>query len=254
MENFALFKRHVDAIHSGIKMVIEGRGSRADWPTLISKDAGDEGVKVVFCEPAILWDAPIRGSTSASLDKRAIVMDGSFYFKNGTFDKGSACLEVYRVVRPQGKGQCELELLEAMHFDIEPHALQSPFHPMFHAQFGKNNRWDLSDLRDRIARLARIDGGKVVINRDLMIPSRDVRIPTPQMDYLSMLVMVVADYFCEKNSTHAVRTGFRSLLKKVMDSKNVARSGRQSIQLEKRWNSQGGQPFCASHWYEESCN
>lgn len=251
MDEFALFQQHVNGIHAAARIVIEKGVSKAHWSTLTLDDAGDEGWKVEFSEPVILWDAPIRASSHITQTKRAIVMDGIFYFKNGTFDKGGACLEVYSVTRSQGR--CELKLLEAMHFDIEPHAQQSPFHPMFHVQFGKNHRWDMDLLHARVAALARVANDKVDINRELNIPTRDVRIPTPQMDYLSMLVMVVADYFCEKNSTHEVKTGFKNLLRRVMDSRNTARSGRQSVRLEQRWANQVTTPFCASHWYEESC-
>ena len=253
MEELALFKRHVHEIHNAAGIVIAKQQlTKAVWPDLITSDAGDEGIKLEFSQPAIIWNAPLRASSSA-LAKRAIVMDGCFYFKNGTFDKGGASLEVYSASR-SSEGY-KLELLEAMHFDIEPHAQQSPFHPMFHVQFGKNHRWDLGALQGRVAELTRLDISKVAINRDMDMPTRDVRIPTPQMDYLSMLVMVVADYFCEKNSTHEVKAGFKRLLQKVMDSRNEARVGRQSIRLEQRWANarQNTPPFSAAHWYQESC-
>lgn len=251
MVNFAMFKQHVDGVHRAARIVIEKQNSKALWPTLTSNNTGDTQLSVEFTEPAILWDAPIRASTTGGRAKRAIVMDGCFYFNDGAFDKGSASLEIYSITRHQGV--CTLDILEAMHFDIEPNELQSPFHPMFHVQFGKNHRLDLGVLQNRVAQLARVDTNQVQINRDLSLATRDVRIPTPQMDYLSVLAMVVADYFCEKNSTHEVKSGFKNLLKKIMDSKNSARNGRQSIRLEKRW-ADATKPFCASHWYEESCN
>jgi hypothetical protein len=252
MEEFALFQRHVNAIHAAARIVIATRRSAAHWPNLTLTDAGDEGWRVAFSEPVILWDAPIRASTSSgAAAKRAIVMDGSFYFKNGTFDKGGASLEIYSIARSHHR--CGLKLLDAMHFDIEPHSRQTPFHPMFHVQSGKNNRWDIAQLQSCVASLARVANDKVDIDRDLNTPTRDLRIPTPQMDYLSMLVMVIADCFCEKNSTHEVQSGFKNLLRKVMDSKNTARNGRQSRRLEQRWADPVAYPFCASHWYEESC-
>lgn len=254
MENFALFNQHVAGIHQAARIVIEKQqGSKAVWPALTLKDVDDEGLSIVeFAAPVILWNAPIRASSKATQTKRAIVMDGSFCFKKNIFDRGGASLEVYSVNRHQGG--YDLHLLEAMHFDIEPHTQQSPFHPMFHVQFGKNHRWDLAALQSSVADLTKLSAGQVTIHRQLAVPTRDVRIPTPQMDYLSMLVMVIADYFCEKNSTHEVKAGFKNLLKKVMNPKNSARNGRQSIRLAQRWGTQDAQPFCASHWYEESCN
>lgn len=251
MNKFLLFQRHVNEIHDAARIVIEKRGSKARWSNLILNNVGEEGWKVEFSEPVILWNAPIRASSPTTLTKRALVMDGNFYFKDEAFDKGGASLEVYSVTRSQD--EYKLELLEAMHFDIEPCAPQSSFHPMFHVQFGKNHRWNIDQLHARFVELTRVTSDKVKINRELKIHTRDVRIPTPQMDYLSMLVMVVADYFCEKNSTHQVKLGFKNLLRKVMDSRNTARNGRQSMRLEQRWANQVASPFCASHWYEESC-
>lgn len=253
MQGYASFKRHVIDIHTAAGIVIEKQQqTKAVWPQLIMNNAGEEGSKLEFSEPAIIWNAPLRGS-SRSAAKRAIVMDGSFYFKDGVFDKGGASLEVYSV--SNAGGQCTLKLLEAMHFDIEPNVEQSPFHPMFHVQFGKNNHLDLGALEGRIARLAKVQTGRIVFDRDINMPTRDVRIPTPQMDYISMLVMVVADYFCGSNSPHEVTVGFKKLLQAVMDSKNVARIGRQSRRLEERWAPQAGDtPFSAAHWYQESCS
>ncbi|HCF0510585.1 hypothetical protein ACM70I_12685 [Pseudomonas aeruginosa] len=248
-----MFKRHVDDVHNAAKIVIQKQNATPVWPNLLSENTGEAEIRIEFAEPAILWNAPIRGSSStASLAKRAIVMGGSFCFKEGTFDMGAACLEVYSITRLAGA--YKLKLLEAMHFDTEPNAQQSPFHPMFHVQFGKNNHWDIAKLQARVAEVARIDANKIEIDRELTSFTRDMRIPTPQMDYLSMLVMVIADYFCEKNSTREVKTGFKKVLKKVMDSRNPARYGRQSNRLAQRWSNQAANPFCASHWYEESCS
>lgn len=252
MKNFALFKRHVLEIHGAAKIIIEKKQSKVHWPELLFTNAGEEGFCVGFSDPVVLWDAPLRGSAGASLKRRAILMDGTFYFKEGNFDKGGAKLEVYSTIRKNG--DCLVELLEAMHFDIEPDVVQSPFHPMFHVQFGKNKNVDEAGLTARIAELARIEPHRVKLDREKISHTRDIRIPTPQMDYLSMLIMVIADYFCEKNSANEVKAGFRSLLKRVMDSKNSARDGRQSKQLEKRWTMENSSPFCASHWYQESCS
>jgi hypothetical protein len=254
MQGYALFKRHILEIQKAADIIItRGQQTKSVWPELIMTNEGEEGFKLRFSEPAIIWNAPLRGSSSKSFAKRAIVMDGSFYFKEEAFDKGSASLEVYSVANMGG--QCTLKLLEAMHFDIEPNANQSPFHPMFHVQFGKNNHLNLGALETKIVRLAKVQSGRIVIDRDINMPTRDVRIPTPQMDYLSMLVMVVADYFCGSNSPNEVTLGFKKLLQTVKDPKNFARMGRQSRQLEGRWAPQAGDaPFSAAHWYQESCS
>lgn len=251
MVDYAMFKRHVDDVHNAAKIVIQTQNAKTVWPNLSREEAGEAEMKVVFSEPGILWNAPIRGSSGTTTrTKRAIVMGGSFFFKNGTFDMGSACLEVYSLT-PES-GSFKLKLLEAMHFDTEPNEQQSAFHPMFHVQFGKSNQWDDAKLQDLMAKIARTDASKIEIDRSLTIATRDMRIPTPQMDYLSMLVMIIADYFCEKNSTREVTKGFKKILRAVMDSRNPARDGRQSNRLALRWSNQSEYPFCASHWYEES--
>ncbi|NWB44864.1 hypothetical protein [Pseudomonas gingeri] len=253
MEAYASFKRHVNDIHNAAAIVIEKKLlKKLVWPELRESDAGEEGFKLEFPEPVVIWNAPMRGSSSSSA-RRVIVMDGCFYFKENTFGKGNASLEVYGISRPNDGWR--LELLEAMHFDIEANALhQSPFHPMFHVQFGKNHRWDIADLQQRVAKLAKTDVDKVDIDRSMQMHTRDVRIPTPQMDYLSMLVMVVADFFCEKNSTHEVKAGFKRLIEKVAHSRNTARVGQQGRELEGRWTiPNSDKQFGAVHWYQESC-
>ncbi|MFT0623389.1 hypothetical protein ACMHYQ_12130 [Ectopseudomonas guguanensis] len=251
MEGFSLFKRHINEIHKAASILIEKQQkTMPHWPELFMTDQGDERFKLEFHQPAIIWNAPLRGSSTSST-KRAIVMGGYFCIKDDIFISGSAFLEVYEIVRPEAK--CQLSLLEAMHFDIEPNALhQSPFHPMFHVQFGTNNHWDVNTLKNRVAEIMRIEVDQIEIDRSKVMPTRDVRIPTPQMDYLSMLVMVVADYFCDKKAGHEVKKSFKNLIHKVMNSKNIARTGKQSRELEGRW-TEPDKPFSAGHWYQESC-
>ncbi|MEE1889756.1 hypothetical protein [Pseudomonas carassii] len=251
--NFSLFRRHVDDIHRAAGIVISKQQlSNVSWPDFIQVEKGDEGTFLEFAKPAIIWNAPYRASSRGNA-KRAIAMTGSFNFKDGVFDKGSAHLEVYE--SSISMGRLTLKILEAMHFDIEAGEKQTAFHPMFHVQFGKSKRWDDAVLRDRVQHLARMRPENIDIVRDVQMPIRDVRIPTPQMDYLSVLVMVIADYFCEKDSANEVKIGFQSLLKAVMSSKNSARVGRQSQTLEQRWvNHTLDRPFAAGHWYGESCH
>lgn len=251
--NFSLFRRHVDVIHRAASIVIETQQlSKVLWPDLIQTDQGQDGTRLEFSKPAIIWNAPYRASSKGTA-KRAIALTGSFIFKDGIFDKGSAHLEVYNSVLFEGR--LTLTLLEAMHFDIESGEMQSAFHPMFHVQFGKSKRWNDAILRDQVNLVSRIKSENIEVDRDVKMPIRDVRIPTPQMDYLSVLIMVVADYFCEKDSGNEVKNGFQTLLKAVMNSKNSARGGRQSQVLEQRWiDRSADKPFAAGHWYGESCH
>ncbi len=178
-------------------------------------------------------------------------MDGHFYFTGDVFYRGGVNLEVYET-RRQSDGMVNMNLLDTMHFDFEYNAMQTAYHPMFHVQFGKAKRFDEDFIKRTVCELGSIEHEKMNLDRGLNTPMRDVRIPTPQMDYMSVLAMVIADYFCEGRSPAAVRNGFVKLLRQVMNASNPARSSRQSHSLEQRWAQSTRGPFCASHWYEES--
>lgn len=253
MTDFTSFARHISDVHKAALIVIEKKASKAHWPSLKPEKLNDNEVLISFSEPALVWNAPIRGSSGNTRTKRAIVLDGRFSFKGDVLDQGGANLEIYETM-PNPDGSWAMNLLDAMHFDIEAHDTQTPFHPIFHVQFGKSKRIDEAEIRRIVSGLSRIDVDKINIDRSLRTSSRDIRIPTPQMDYMSVLTMVVADYFCDNLSGREIRTGFRNLLKKVMHASNPARSSRQSRNLEKRWNPETIGPFCSSHWYHESCN
>nr|WP_312477743.1 hypothetical protein [Achromobacter ruhlandii] len=252
MTDIARFSRHMDDVHKAAKIVIEKKSSKANWPALKAEKIGENEVQISFAEPVVVWNAPMRGSSSNTRIKRAIVMDGHFSFSGEVLDHGGAHVEIYETAPADG-GNWVMTLLDAMHFDIEGKTAQTPFHPMFHVQFGKSKRIDENEIRAIVSRLGRMQVEQIKIVRSLETPSRDIRIPTPQMDYMSVLAMVVADYFCDSHSGREVRTGFRNLLKRVMHASNPARSSSQSRNLERRWNPETTSPFCASHWYQESC-
>jgi len=252
MTDFAKFKRHIDVVHKAANIVITNRKAKARWPDLIEEDKGVEGKCIAFEKPAVLWDAPLRKTgPDGGRAKRAIVMDGHFYFNGGVFDRGGAHLEVYSTTKGED-ASWEMKLMETMHFDFEYKTPQTAFHPMFHVQFGKSKRLSEDVISEIVCGLARINPDQLRLDRNLGAPMRDVRIPTPQMDYMSVLAMVIADYFCDSECSREVTTGFISLLRKVMLASNPARSSRQSQSLEQRWNPDQRGPFCASHWYAES--
>ncbi|MDR6696272.1 hypothetical protein [Stenotrophomonas sp. 1337] len=251
MTDFAKFRRQVDEVHKAATTVIESRNARVRWQKLKEQDKGEEGKCIGFEHPSVLWDVPLRKTSVESRIKRAIVMDGHFYFTGDVFYRGGVNLEVYET-RRQSDGMVNMNLLDTMHFDFEYNAMQTAYHPMFHVQFGKVKRFDEDFIKKTVCELGSIEHEKMNLDRGLNTPMRDVRIPTPQMDYMSVLAMVIADYFCEGRSPAAVRNGFVKLLRQVMNASNPARSSRQSHSLEQRWTQCTRGPFCASHWYEES--
>lgn len=251
MTDFVKFKRQVEVVHNAANIVIANRNAKVRWPELEEEDRGVEGKYIAFKNPAVLWDAPLRKTGVNSRARRAIVMDGHFYFDGDIFNRGGAHLEVYSTHK-SSDGRWEMKLIETMHFDFEYKLPQTAFHPMFHVQFGKSKRLDEAVIATIVCELARIKPDQLRLDRSIETDTRDVRIPTPQMDYMSVLAMVIADYFCDSHCSSEVTTGFITLLRKVMLASNPARSSRQSKNLEQRWNPDQRGPFCASHWYAES--
>lgn len=251
MTDFAKFKRHVGEVQRAANVIIEKRKAKARWPTLREEDRGEAGKFFAFEKPAILWDAPLRKTGLDSRNKRAIVLDGHFYFKEAVFYGSGVHLEVYATER-QADGHVQMKLLDTMHFDFEPHSNQTAFHPIFHVQFARSKRLKSEEIIPIVCELGNVSLEKLSLIRELDTPMRDVRIPTPQMDYMSVLAMVVADYFCDTNWSREVNRGFVQLLRQVMHASNPARSSSQSQNLEGRWMPQSDIPFCASHWYAES--
>ena len=251
MTDFLMFKRHLDAVHKAARVVIEKRNAKARWPTLTEEDKGADGKCIAFDKPAVLWDAPLRKSSKDSRIRRAIVIDGHFIFKDESLSSGGVHLELYSTTKKDG-GFVDMKMLDTMHFDFEPQSPQTAFHPMFHVQFGKSKRIGAAMISEIVSQMGGIQAQKLSLDRTLDTPMRDIRIPTPQMDYMSVLAMVIADHFCDVEWSSDVHKGFINLLRQVMHANNPARTSHQSRRLESRWSPDLRAPFCASHWYEES--
>lgn len=251
MTDFAKFRRHLDSVHKAADVVIKKRNAKARWPNLTEEDQGEQGKCIAFDKPAVLWDAPLRKTDLDSRIRRAIVIHGRFQFNGNAFISGGVHLEVYSTTK-KAEGRLEMKLLDTMHFDFESQVTQTAFHPMFHVQFGKSKNIEAEVIGEIVCELGNIQRDKLVLDRELETPMRDVRVPTPQMDYMSVLAMVVADHFCSERWSSDVHKGFILLLRRVMHASNPARSSKQSQELEKRWNPELKGPFCASHWYAES--
>ncbi|MGA6182972.1 hypothetical protein ACPEH1_17820 [Stenotrophomonas sp. NPDC077421] len=163
-----------------------------------------------------------------------------------------ANLAVYHLEQPTPR-TCKLSLLDSMHFDVEK-IPQKPFHPIFHVQRGhiKQPGWSLDQLKSRVSHATGLTRESITIDDPRIVACRDVRIPTPQMDYISVLLTVVADFFGEDAARHQIKTGFRALLKHVRNGENIARKAQQAEILERRWTASDPSDFCVAHWYGES--
>lgn len=252
MSEFALFQRFWREVGNKIEQIVKERGGRL----LFSDDlqiehllSGDR--KIFIREPIMFYSAPYKGASTKPSARRAIFIDGMFKLRanGGTHDLvQAACNLVIYDTEELANQSYKLTLVDSMHFDMEDAQSQSEFHPMFHAQRGYSTMITHAKVVARSMAATHLTEDKIeVIDRDQSLDS--MRLPTPQMDMLSVLATVVADFFCHKDSNRRVKDAFHELLKKLLVHHNVARDCLSSRVLAQRWNSRP--PFAAAHWYKE---
>lgn len=200
--------------------------------------------------PTLIWRAPARGSSGRSAERRAIFVDGSFTYEGERLAGARALLAVYDL--NQGPEHCTLSLLDSMHFDVEG-LPQKDFHPLFHVQRGpiKQESWSKGRLKALVAKASNLAIDAISIEEPHSVGCRDIRIPTPQLDYLAVLLAVMADFFGNSDRSEMKR-GFADLLNHVRGGSNVARHGDQADELQRRCSEADPTGYCVSHWYPES--
>lgn len=213
-------------------------------------------------EPIVISQAPQK-SASAKKDRHAIFILGKFVFDRvdgvatPVLVNASTSITIYSVHR-KSDDEITAEMFEAVHFDMEDACAQKPFHPIFHAQRGADNRLLPEALTPALARGWRIRNEGVEIKSSQVPGTPYLRLPTPQLDLFSVLTMVIADFFCHlPDSANGkppenpnVLTEFKGLLTLLMDKRNLAREGQCSAAVMARQNGSG---FPSSgHWYAES--
>ena len=258
MKSFARFQRHWNDTGKKIDALVKRRaGARAFAPTPVRfQDVGDSCFKLTFDAPFFFYNVPQKGSSTklGKSHRQAIFVDGTFTvceIEGNVVLAGASCsLEIYKTVDLAGESFI-LQRVDAMHFDMEDDP-QSAFHPIFHVQRGPSSTITSSMIIDKVAVATRLDREKISVStEEIPLGLSHVRLPTPQMDYFSVLATVTADFFCsEGQSDRDTKEQFRSLLKFLLGSQNLTRDGSASKRLCNRWTAD--LPFGAAHWYAES--
>ena len=251
MDSHIAFDRLYSELHRKLQVIARGANASVHFESRLIQTEDLGGIRFRLPKPTLLWDVKQRGS-STSNRKVAIFVDGSFLIEGSHLAKLDSAFAIYAI--EVQRSTSIIELKDAFHFDAEVEP-QTCFHPIFHVQRGVQKSLNLACLRSRIEELGLAERlGRQMEFREgnSSTFSRDVRIPTPQMDYGAVLVTIAADFFCEKNARNEIKAGFQQLLSVAMKS-GISVQGRSAKTLEGRWQGEGKAPFCAGHWYQESC-
>ncbi len=210
--------------------------SLRNWPSLKFEPDG-ETLHVKLCEPIALKNWPYR---SSSRKKCHILIDGYFTVQG---DGGSVELLAYgtrigyfqpdKLAYPK-----RVRSIDGYHFDMERQA--SIAHPVFHAQ---RNEGILNE------KLNEVDLELITDENPQDKPShRSVRLPTPQIDIVSALFMVIADHIVTDRETE------RQFVKLMADV-------REKMPLKANLNNQARLKKCIhneemllDYWYSQPDN
>lgn len=201
----------------------------------------------------VLHNVKQKGASNRS-PRFTIFIDGGFRFAraDGRLSMVSASANISIFSLTTKNEDITAMLFDALHFDFEEADGQKPYHPIFHVQRGSNNRLTDNIVIDAIRRKR---GALVQVKMEpsKVHGSHHLRIPVPQLDYFSVIVMVVADFFCnpeEKDRNKNMEVIFKDILGHLCDERNIAKEGASSQILFGRnqnrgWNS-------SADWYVES--
>jgi hypothetical protein len=250
----ALFYQYWQEWEKKLKDVAKRGAATLEFPRLSGPAQDDAGFFVYKpASPLVLHDVRHKGS-SGKPGRFSIFIDGSFKFRkeNGAWLMASAGANISIFELSTKDEDVTATLFDALHFDFEEADAQKPFHPIFHVQRGGNGR--LTD--DVVKALIQAHRGalSVVSVEQGKIPgSHHLRIPSPQLDYFSVLVMVIADFFCnpeEKDPSKNMAVLFKDILTHLCDDRNIARQGIAAQALFKRNEGRGW--ATSADWYAES--
>lgn len=252
MSELALFQRFWRDFLKQLVFIVNEQGGRLLAPaTLQITPRGSDLQHVSILEPIMFYNAPYKAGSRKGTAKRAIFVDGNFELAasvSGYSLVAAACnLLVYDTEEVAGQSYV-LTLADSLHFDMENAQSQNDFHPMFHVQRGYSAMIG-PDIVSRRAQVAsRLTNDKIEVKNGAQ-SVENLRLPTPQMDLLSVLTTVIADFFCHKGSSRPEKDAFHELLKSLLSNKNLVCDGVSAKTLAKRWEVRP--PFAAGHWYKE---
>lgn len=239
-----------------LSSIVERAGARLLFPQLKERGQGNDVFKLEPGEPVCIFAAPQKGSSRkrGPSHRQVIFVGGSFTFvTNGSpsprMTKGDCNISIFDYGAGPGE-TCRLTQVDAMHFDMEKSEAPTAFHPTFHMQRGHINTLTDAAIRALVHRATRIDPSGIEISRDGSLGTPYIRVPTPQMDMLSALVVVAADFFCNGGDKDPrAKTLFQALLKLLVNEDNAAREGVSAQALRVRASNAG---YTSSGlWYAE---
>jgi len=215
-----------------------GDGCRIrNWPEFRFSPEG-ELLHAEMSSPVVLWNWPYRGSSNNSGKKFHIVVNGRFTCRAGT--EGEIELLSYGTqigyFEPKSSSEPRTVIpIDGYHFDMELTAQRA--HPVFHVQR------DETVLTDKL--------GSVDLMFDGDPSERGLRhfhFPTPQIDLVSALIMIIADHIvCDE----ATENGFFDLARRARDLMPLKANLHRQARLE-RCISQ--QEMLLDHWYAPSAS
>lgn len=259
-KNLAPLQRYWQQWASPLKTIVTMGGAKLHFPMHLKIDSEEDGLFIVKPVSAICIHNAMQKASSrkrGESHRLTIIIDGSFKL---TADSTPPCLmgancsiTFLSQVPSGGSGKLKVQMVDALHFDVESAAKATPFHPIFHAQRGIGTTQDeCRKLIHEITHddLANID---VELTDEMHILSNPYfRLPTPQLDLFAVVTMVAADYFSnpgDANKDNNAVDRFRSVLNLLAHEKNIVRQGHAALCLNKRFND--AKNICAANWYPE---
>lgn len=238
---------------SKLETIVDKHGARLLFPNLKGPSTKDGEFHYQIDRPVLIYNAPQKGSSQRTR-KNAIFVDGGFAFVEDAGKQmmiDARCSVSIFEIRFEQQNVMNAHLFDALHFDIERVGKQKSYHPIFHVQRGKSTNLTDALVSEMLIQASRARTMTVNVNQSQGLGSPYLRLPSPQLDLFSVMVMLVADFFCNPEDKNVnMEVLFADLLSHLCDDKNAARSGLSSQSLyqrseQKGWNS-------SAHWYKES--
>jgi hypothetical protein len=255
--NPASLERYWEDWNTTLQAIVKSKNARLHFPHPVIKNGGaNREFTVSFNEPICIFNSPTKGSSTKLAKRLCIFIHGHLDFRlvDGSVQlKYSSCVISFFTQKNDG-AKIDLTLCESMHFDTEQLDDQLPFHPIFHVQRGLGIGTD--SCMNVVRELARRGQENISIDTAghdaILLKNPYFRIPTPQMDLLTVLTLVVADYFCSSGEESRANSDkyFGSVLALLLADKNPAREGACAARL--RGKITKSNHLSVGNWYVET--
>ncbi|RAN82082.1 hypothetical protein B5P43_10410 [Bacillus sp. SRB_336] len=250
-----LFALYWQEWESKLNVVAKRGGAQLHFPLLTGPSEGADGLVTYKPDSPLVLHNVLQKGSSGKPGRNSIFIEGSFTFRADVdawvMTSAGANISIFEVKHEDGK--LIASLFDALHFDFEKADAQKPYHPLFHVQRGGNSHLTDNIVIEHLKRQPGMSTATVEVAQGKILGSHHLRIPSPQLDYFSVLIMVIADFFCnpeEKDKNKNMAVLFRDLLKHLCDERNIARQGYASQVLFGRSRNRGW--ASSADWYAES--